>query len=263
MEATGVPLSRGVQPLLYFQSLIKYLYRYVFQHIKYYFAMELFYERTGLKKLILYLRQREYQILFLSFMLLIFGDTFNNTWLLVSGLIFQNMLVGLFIFYQKKWLRISILVLIAACIVISVIGARTAIFDSRILEGMTYLVFFALVSIEVFREVLYSKTVSTELLAAALCGFLLLCMVGAILFVQINLLLPQSFLNAGDDLAMSSNLTYFSFTTMLTIGYGDIVPLTLIAKRGVMLMGLLGHFYTVFITSIIIGKYLSFRTAKP
>lgn len=32
---------------------------------------------------------------------------------------------------------------------------------------------------------------------------------------------------------------------------------------GCMNLGLLGHFYTVFITSISIGKYLSFRTAKP
>jgi voltage-gated potassium channel len=32
---------------------------------------------------------------------------------------------------------------------------------------------------------------------------------------------------------------------------------SLIARRAVMLMGLLGHFYTVFITSIIIGKYLT------
>jgi hypothetical protein len=46
---------------------------------------------------------------------------------------------------------------------------------------------------------------------------------------------------------------------LLTIGYGDITPVSLIAKRVVMFMGLAGHFYTVFITSIIIGKYLSLK----
>ncbi len=55
------------------------------------------------------------------------------------------------------------------------------------------------------------------------------------------------------------NLNYFSFITLLTIGYGDITPVTLIAKRAVMMMGLVGHFYTVFVTSIIIGKYLSIK----
>ena len=53
------------------------------------------------------------------------------------------------------------------------------------------------------------------------------------------------------------NLNYFSFTTLLTIGFGDIAPLSLIAKRAVMFIGLLGHFYTVFVTGIIIGKYLT------
>lgn len=56
---------------------------------------------------------------------------------------------------------------------------------------------------------------------------------------------------------MLTNLNYFSFTTLLTIGYGDILPVSLVAKRAVMLVGLAGHFYTVFTTSIIIGKYLS------
>jgi len=54
-----------------------------------------------------------------------------------------------------------------------------------------------------------------------------------------------------------ANLNYFSFTTLLTIGYGDITPVSLVAKRAVMLIGLAGHFYTAFITTIIIGKYLS------
>jgi hypothetical protein len=59
-----------------------------------------------------------------------------------------------------------------------------------------------------------------------------------------------------------NNLNYFSFTTLLTIGYGDILPLSLLARRAVMLIGLAGHFYTVFVTSIIIGKYLSANNKK-
>ena len=94
-------------------------------------------------------------------------------------------------------------------------------------------------------------------MAASLCGFVLLCLIGTFLFYQIDVELPNSFSNTGQGEAILTNLNYFSFTTMLTIGYGDITPLTLVAKRAVMLMGLTGHFYTVFITSIIIGKYLS------
>ena len=116
-----------------------------------------------------------------------------------------------------------------------------------------------MVAKEVYREVLYVKTVSRELLAAALCGFVLLCLIATFLFYQIDIHVPHSFSNTGEGRNILTNLNYFSFTTLLTVGYGDITPVSLIAKRAVMLMGLMGHFYTVFITSIIIGKYLSVK----
>jgi hypothetical protein len=119
------------------------------------------------------------------------------------------------------------------------------------------LIFFAAVTKEVYIEVLYVKRVSRELLAAALCGFVLLCLISTFIFSFIDIYFPGSFSNTGSQIDIVNNLNYFSFTTMFTLGFGDIVPITLIAKRAVMLMGLAGHFYTVFITSIIIGKYLS------
>ena len=127
----------------------------------------------------------------------------------------------------------------------------------RIVFTILYLLFFSIVANEVFREVLYVKTVSRELLAAALCGFVLLCSISTFIFSFIDIWQPNSFSNTGNEADVFDNLNYFSFTTMFTLGFGDITPLTLVAKRAVMLMGLTGHFYTVFITSIIIGKYVS------
>jgi len=53
-------------------------------------------------------------------------------------------------------------------------------------------------------------------------------------------------------------LNYFSFVTILSIGYGDILPLTLVAKRAVMLVGLISYFYTAFVSGIVIGKYINY-----
>ena len=94
-------------------------------------------------------------------------------------------------------------------------------------------------------------------LFAALCGFVLLCQISTFLFYLIDLYSPHSFSNTGEGSNILVNLNYFSFTTLLTIGFGDITPLSLVAKRAVMFIGILGHFYTVFVTGIIIGKYLS------
>jgi voltage-gated potassium channel len=57
-------------------------------------------------------------------------------------------------------------------------------------------------------------------------------------------------------------LNYFTVTRLFTVGFGDNMPLTLIAKRWVMLMALKGHFYTVFVTAIVIGKYLNNKSSS-
>jgi voltage-gated potassium channel len=43
----------------------------------------------------------------------------------------------------------------------------------------------------------------------------------------------------------------------MTIGYGDISPLTPIAKKAAVLIGLWGQFYLVIITALVVGKYLT------
>lgn len=211
-------------------------------------------------RVLVYARRKKYELLLLSFMLLIFGNTFTDH-IHITGIIdiYQNMLTGMLVFCHKKWLRYTIAVVFSVSALLSLFASRLQMIDLRSWQGIIYLVFFILVAVEVFKVVLYSKKVSRELLSAALCGFVLLCLIATFLFYQIEVELPHSFSNTGKGGAILTNLNYFSFTTLLTIGYGDILPVSLAAKRAVMLMGLAGHFYNVFITSIIIGKYISVK----
>lgn len=211
------------------------------------------------QRVALLINERKYELLLFSFMLLIFGDTFTNQHFMIAGNIYQNMLIGSVVFYNcKVWRNLTIL-LIVANIVLDVFGSHPGFMDAKSWHGIIYLIFFFCVALEVYKEVLYTKIVTRELLAAALCGFVVLCLIATFLFYQIDIKVPGSFANTGTKIDTLNNLNYFSFTTLLTIGYGDITPLTLVAKRAVIFMGLAGHFYTVFITSIIIGKYLSVR----
>jgi hypothetical protein len=205
-----------------------------------------------------YAKRKKYELLLLSFMLLIFGNTFTEH-IHIAGIvsIYQNMATGALVFYNKKWLWYTTIALFTFSLSLELFAAQLSFIDLRSWQGIIYLGFFILVAVEVFKVVLYSKRVSRELLAAASCGFVVLCMIATFLFYQIDVELPNSFSNVGEGRDILTNLNYFSFTTLLTIGYGDIVPLSLVARRAVMLIGLAGHFYTVFITSIIIGKYLS------
>ena len=58
-------------------------------------------------------------------------------------------------------------------------------------------------------------------------------------------------------LAIKDELMYFSYITLMTIGYGDITPITPLAQKATVFIGLIGQFYLVIITAIIVGKYIS------
>jgi hypothetical protein len=203
-----------------------------------------------------FIGQHKYEILVLSFLLLIFGDTPRSMAFSIILLPLQNMAVATMVFFDDKKLRYTIGSMIALTIAISLFNCC---YFTRVGAGITlaiYFLYFILVSVKVYRKIFTTRRVSSEMMAAVLCGFILLCLAGAILFITIEVNVPHSYSNVGLGAVRFSNLSYFSFTTLLTIGYGDIVPLTLTAKRSVMLMGITGHIYTVFLTGIIIGKYI-------
>ena len=204
------------------------------------------------------IEKRKYMILLVSFLILIFGNTFTEDYQIFGIVnIYQNLLAGLLVFQNKKRLRYIILGIILISIALDLFSDYFSPTQTKTGHTILYLIFFSIVVAEVYTKVLTVKEVSTEMLAAALCGFVMLCQIATLVFYQIDIYSPHSFSNTGEGGSILVNLNYFSFTTLLTIGFGDIAPLTLLAKRAVMLIGLLGHVYTVFVTGIIIGKYIS------
>jgi voltage-gated potassium channel len=215
-----------------------------------------------LNKLRLFIGRNKYEILVLSFLLLIFGDTPRSMVFSIILLPLQNMVVAMIVFFDHKKLRYAIGSMIGLTIAISLFNCCHF---TRLGAGIIlaiYFLYFIVISVKVYQKIFTTRRVSAEMMATVLCGFILLCLAGAILFITIEVNMPHSYSNVGLGAVRFSNLSYFSFTTLLTIGYGDIVPLSLTAKRSVMLMGITGHIYTVFLTGIIIGKYIQAEQAN-
>jgi len=89
--------------------------------------------------------------------------------------------------------------LILLSLLLDLIQSDVTLTNTRSWHSIIYLVFFSLVSKEVYKEVLYSKTITRELLAAAMCGFVLLCLISTFLFYEIDTSQPHSFSNAGKE----------------------------------------------------------------
>ncbi|MFA8343493.1 MAG: ion channel [Rhodothermaceae bacterium] len=72
-----------------------------------------------------------------------------------------------------------------------------------------------------------------------------------------NLYIADTLVNGVTD-----RLMYFSYITLMTIGYGDIYPLTAIAQKATMFISLAGQFYLVIITAIVVGKYVNQKSMQ-
>jgi voltage-gated potassium channel len=203
------------------------------------------------------LARHRYKLLMASLLLLVLGSGFAPAAAdphVFAALLLQNLAVGVLVFAEERpWL-----LLLCLLVVLGLEGAAQLWGWStvRAYTGIAYSVFCFSITLRIFRKVLGAGRVTAELLAATMCGFVLLGMVGTFLFILIEVLQPGAFANVPPEPGTVQALNYFSFVTLLTVGYGDIVPLSNVARKGTVLLGLVGHFYDLFVVSVIVGKYV-------
>ncbi|MGA7869749.1 MAG: potassium channel family protein [Candidatus Binatus sp.] len=138
-----------------------------------------------------------------------------------------------------------------------------------------WLLFVAFVTVSELRSVLKQREVTGETICMAVSVYLLLGFSWALLYAIIFERHPESF--AGIVTANPSQPTgfqhffpilgYFSLTTLSTIGFGDITPLTLQARYAAVAEGITGQFYLAILVARLVGlqmtKSASQRAEKP
>lgn len=117
--------------------------------------------------------------------------------------------------------------------------------------------YYLIIVYEIFRELVDYRKVDLNTIGAVLAGFFVIGIIGGIVFSSIEIYSPGSFSGGIEKEGRISDLVYFSFVTLTTIGYGDISPVTQLAQRVTVLFGLIGNFYSTIIIGIIISKFLS------
>jgi len=116
--------------------------------------------------------------------------------------------------------------------------------------------FVVMILYEVFKQIIATKSIDMHIIVGAFCGFMLIGMIASLIFTFLHLNNPESFSNVDPKLAGVESLFYFSFITILAIGYGDIAPVTEEARSISLLFGLIGQFYLVVIMAVLVGKFI-------
>lgn len=122
-----------------------------------------------------------------------------------------------------------------------------------------YVIYYAFIFWEVMRQITVAKEVRLNVVIGSFCGYLLLSMVALFSYLIIELNIPKSFSNLsyGNLPAVYNQLSYFSFITLTSIGFGDIYPTTDMSRLTVAFFGMLGQFYMVAVIGIIISRFTS------
>lgn len=150
---------------------------------------------------------------------------------------------------------IALFIAIAALIG-RLIQAETSVRIFEISDIALSVLTLALFAVLIIRQFLARGQAIKHRIAGAVAVYLLLGLLWARLYELVKLIDPGAFQIAHDE--GIATLFYFSFVTLVTIGYGDVVPVSLVARNLAILEGLTGQLYLVILISSLVAE----RTTK-
>ncbi len=130
--------------------------------------------------------------------------------------------------------------------------------DSKLdIAGTAFSALFLIgVFVNLMKQLFRIPEVDEDAIAGVASGYLLLGFIFAILNHLIFILYPHAFNISGSGENVLVDLTYYSFTTLITIGYGDILPQLSASRMLSILFGIFGQFYVAIVIALMIAKYI-------
>jgi hypothetical protein len=108
--------------------------------------------------------------------------------------------------------------------------------------------------------VIRSPRITGDVLAGALASFMMAGMAFAVVYGVIEARTPGAFAAPGLEPASFPDLVYFSFVTLLTIGFGDVTPVAPLARAVVLFEGLFSVVFTTIVMASLVAGYLRQRS---
>ncbi len=111
---------------------------------------------------------------------------------------------------------------------------------------------FAIVTALLIRQIVKTRKIDSDVIIDSISGYLLLGIVSTILNLVIIVFDHSAIANIGNK--GLGDVLYYSFTTLTTIGYGEITPISTMARNISILTGLSGQLYLTFIIAMLVAK---------
>lgn len=182
----------------------------------------------------------------------------NTIYSAYLGILFSLLiLLCIFIITHDRYLTISIVILgvmsLASHWIIHIIHPDYYV---HVFFYTTSILFLILITYIVLSSIMHHQQITTNSLLGAICGYFLIGYVWSNIYLLIATINPEAFSQhiIGPSIHVSvQHAFYFSFTTMTTLGYGDILPISNIARTCSWLEALTGQIYLAVWISQLVG----------
>jgi len=206
-----------------------------------------------------------FELFFFSLISILFGSLFFSKAIFASTILpilfLINIIAGLLFFIKKRrqsWITFGLFL-----IVFFVLGyrfvARVENTSLNYLRFTAYFCFYVLTTIEIIRQVWNAERVNKSVIYGLMSGYIALGLLSFFTYFCVELIIPGSFSGISNNGVMVEKvdaLLYYSYISLMTIGYGDITPVNIFAQKASIFFAMIGQFYLVIITAVVIEKYI-------
>jgi hypothetical protein len=143
----------------------------------------------------------------------------------------------------------------AAILLLAIVMIRTETQGLNLLYSIVVTGYMIYIIALVISQIFEDGIITTYKIAGGVAVYILIGHIWATIYLIIYIIRPDSFQYGSEQIQNDEalrQLSYFSFVTLTTIGYGDITAISPIARVFIMLEGLLGQLFpAIFIAKLV------------
>jgi voltage-gated potassium channel len=183
---------------------------------------------------------------------------------IVSFAFTATLVIGIWSLIESKswfWFGVSLAVADVVVTAMDAVGPSEAL---KVASMAIVVVFCGFSLVFALRHTFFAREIDGNRIIGAICVYLLLGVMLALINIIVFRLVPGSFngLPPFADGLEGLDLIYYSFVTMTTLGYGDIAPAGPLAKALAYLGAIAGQFYIAILVGMAVGQFLSGRNVR-
>jgi Ion channel len=182
------------------------------------------------------------------------------------GIVFAFVLVAAVFFVSgSPWALAATAVALVLSIVTSALRAHHPSIVDVYLEVTSWLVAGMVLLVVVTRAVFAAGQVTLHRIIGAILLYLDIGLIFSTLYAFLALVKPDAFAGLPplhDNLSVATNVIYFSFVTLTSVGYGDIVPVHPLARSLANVEAIVGQLYPATLLARLVTLQLAHRTDR-